>query len=76
VIPNPQLHGLYHVSVAPIDKLSLLKLVAEVYEKEIDIIADSQVAIDRSLNSSKFQAATGYVPPSWLELVKSMRALR
>ncbi|AZO91458.1 NAD(P)-dependent oxidoreductase [Stutzerimonas stutzeri] len=76
VIPNPGLHGLYHVSVAPIDKLSLLKMVAKVYEKEIDIIADSQVSIDRSLNSSKFQAATGYVPPSWLELVKSMRALR
>jgi dTDP-4-dehydrorhamnose reductase len=76
VIPNPELHGLYHVSVAPIDKLSLLKLVAEVYEKEIDIIADSQLSINRSLNSSKFQAATGYVPPSWLELVKSMRALR
>ena len=76
VIPNPQLNGLYHVSVAPIDKLSLLKLVAEVYEKKIDIIADSQVAIDRSLNSSRFQAATGYVPPSLLELVKSMRALR
>jgi dTDP-4-dehydrorhamnose reductase len=50
--------------------------MAEVYEKEIDIIADSNVAIDRSLNSSKFQSATGYVPPSWLELVKSMRALR
>lgn len=76
VIPNPQLHGLYHVSVAPIDKLSLLRLVAGVYEKEIEIIADSQVSIDRSMDSSKFQAATGYVPPSWLELVKSMRALR
>lgn len=76
VIPSPELHGLYHVSVAPIDKFSLLKLIAEIYEKEIDIIADSQVSIDRSLNSSKFQAATGYVPPSWLELVKSMRALR
>ncbi|PTT24973.1 SDR family oxidoreductase [Pseudomonas sp. HMWF021] len=76
VIPNPELRGLYHVSVAPIDKLSLLKLIAEVYKKEIDIVADSNVAIDRSLNSSKFQAATGYVPPSWLELVKSMHALR
>ncbi|MEN5314151.1 SDR family oxidoreductase [Pseudomonas koreensis] len=76
VIPNPELRGLYHVSVAPIDKLSLLRLIADVYKKEIDIVADSHVAIDRSLNSSKFQTATGYVPPSWLELVKSMYALR
>jgi dTDP-4-dehydrorhamnose reductase len=76
VIPNSRLQGLYHVSVAPIDKLSLLKLVADVYEKEIEIIADSQVSIDRSLDSTKFQAATGYVPPSWLELVKLMGALR
>lgn len=76
VIPNLQLQGLYHVSVAPIDKFSLLKLVSEVYEKKIEIVADSSVAIDRSLNSSKFKSAAGYVPPSWLELVKSMRALR
>jgi len=76
VIPNPTLHGLYHVSVAPIDKLSLLQLLAQVYRKDIDIVADSQVTLDRSLNSSKFQAATGYVPPAWSDLVKSMHALR
>ena len=76
VIPNDGLQGLYHVSVSPIDKLSLLKLVAEVYEKEIDIVADDNVAIDRSLDSSKFQSATGYVPPSWVDLVKSMKASR
>ncbi|PWE47452.1 dTDP-4-dehydrorhamnose reductase family protein [Pseudomonas prosekii] len=76
VIPNSNLQGLYHVSVDPIDKLSLLKLVAEVYQKEIDIVADDNVSIDRSLDSSKFQSATGYVPPSWSELVKSMRTAR
>jgi dTDP-4-dehydrorhamnose reductase len=76
VIPNPELKGLYHVSVDPIDKLSLLQLVAKVYNKKIDIIADGNVSIDRSLDSSKFQAATGYVPPSWLELIKSMHAQR
>lgn len=76
VIPHPELQGLHHVSVEPIDKLSLLKLLAQVYDKTIDIIPDSQVAIDRSLDSSRFQAATGYFPPSWLELVKSMHAQR
>ncbi|WP_413794632.1 MULTISPECIES: dTDP-4-dehydrorhamnose reductase family protein [unclassified Pseudomonas] len=76
VIPNPALTGLYHVSSNPIDKFSLLKMVAKVYEKEIDIIPDDQVSIDRSLDSSKFQSASGYLPPSWLELVELMHALR
>lgn len=73
VIPNPELHGLYHVSVEPIDKLSLLKLVAEVYGHKIQIIPDEQVCIDRSLDSSRFRKATGYVPPAWPELVKMMQ---
>lgn len=76
VIPKPELNGLYHVSVEPIDKLSLLKLVAKTYNKEIDIIPDDQVCIDRSLDSSRFQQATGYIPPSWPDLVKSMQASR
>lgn len=76
VIPKPELNGLYHVSVEPIDKLSLLKLVAKTYNKKIDIVPDDQVCIDRSLDSSRFQQATGYIPPSWPDLVKSMQASR
>jgi len=76
VIPNPELHGLYHVSVEPIDKLSLLKLVAEVYGHKIQIIPDEQVCIDRSLDSSRFCQAAGYLPPAWTELVKMMRDQR
>lgn len=72
VIPNPALHGLYHVSVEPIDKLSLLRLVAGVYGHEIQIIPDEQVCIDRSLDSSRFRQAAGYLPPAWPELVKMM----
>ncbi|WP_137885661.1 SDR family oxidoreductase [Pseudomonas sp. 2FE] len=76
VIPTPELHGLYHVSVEPIDKLSLLRLVAEVYGKKIQIIPDEQVYIDRSLDSSCFRQVTGYVPPTWPELVKMMHDQR
>ncbi|MFG5861346.1 dTDP-4-dehydrorhamnose reductase family protein [Metapseudomonas sp. CR1201] len=76
VIPNPELHGLYHVSVEPIDKLSLLRLVSEVYGHKIEIIPDEQVCIDRSLDSSRFRQATGYVPPAWPELVKMMYSQR
>jgi len=34
VLPNPSLHGLYHVSAEPIDKFSLLRLVADIYGKK------------------------------------------
>ncbi len=72
VIPNAELRGLYHVAGQPISKYELLELIAEIYGKSIEIIKDEKFTIDRSLNSDKFHAATGYVPPEWRELIKSM----
>ncbi len=76
VIPNSALHGLYHVSVDPIDKYSLLREVAAVYNKETQIVADDGLVIDRSLDSSKFREAVGYQPPSWRELIEFMHSQR
>lgn len=73
VIPNEKLHGLYHLSSDAIDKYSLLKLVAETYDKKITINPNDEFVIDRSLNSTKFQSATGYKPPSWPDLILKMR---
>lgn len=73
VIPNPHLTGIYHVSAEPINKYELLKLIAEVYLKDIEIVKDVDVKIDRSLNSSRFRALTGFTPSSWLEMVSAMR---
>lgn len=72
VIPNNHLQGLYHVSVDPIDKYTLLKLIADVYGKGIGIEVDELVQIDRSLDSTKFRRETGYIPPSWAQLIKKM----
>lgn len=74
VLPNPQLHGLYQVSAAPIDKLALLKLLAAQYGRSTEIVPDDQVVIDRSLDSTRFREATGYAPPEWPELVRRMHA--
>jgi dTDP-4-dehydrorhamnose reductase len=63
---------LYHVASAPINKYDLLKLVAEVYGKQIDITPNDKLVIDRSLNADRFKAATGYVAPSWRILVEGM----
>lgn len=72
VLPNKELHGLYHVASKPINKLELLKLVAEIYNKEIDIIPSDELVIDRSLDATRFNEVMGYTPPDWRELVKRM----
>ena len=72
VLPRPELHGLYHLSAAPIDKFALLKLVAEIYGKTISINDDPGLVIDRSLDSSRFRAATGFQPADWPTLIQRM----
>ena len=74
VLPRPQLRGLYHVSAAPISKYELLRLVAEVYGKQIEITPDDRLVIDRSLDSTRFRQAASYEPAAWAELVRSMHA--
>lgn len=74
VLPRPDLHGLYHVASEPIDKHALLQLVAAEYGKAITIEPSDDVVIDRSLDASRFRAATGYVPPAWPELIRRMHA--
>lgn len=73
VLPRTELHGLYHVSAAPIAKHELLKLVADVYEKQIEIHPSDELVIDRSLNSDRFFDATGYRAPEWPVLIQRMR---
>lgn len=72
VLPNPTLRGLYHLSVDPINKHDLLNLVAEVYAKDIRVTPDERLVIDRSLNSDRFRAATGFIPKSWPDLIRAM----
>lgn len=72
VIPDPKLTGLYHVSADPIDKHTLLLLIAKIYKKNIEITSDELVCINRSLDSTKFLSITGYKPPEWESLIKKM----
>jgi dTDP-4-dehydrorhamnose reductase len=72
VLPRPELSGLFHVAAPPIDKYSLLKIIADVYGKSIEIVPDESFVIDRSLNASKFNEATGYNSPDWPALIRRM----
>jgi dTDP-4-dehydrorhamnose reductase len=73
IIANrPNLRGLYHVSADPVSKYDLLCLLRNTYEMSVQIEPCSDVRIDRSLDSSRFRSATGFVPSSWQEMVACM----
>ena len=72
VIPRHDLHGIYRVAAPPISKYDLLKLIAKIYGKTIEIFSDDRLVIDRSLNANRFRDVTGYVAPSWEEMIKLM----
>jgi dTDP-4-dehydrorhamnose reductase len=76
VIPRPELSGVHHVSVEPINKFDLLKLLNQAYGLDRTITPDDKLVIDRSLNSDRFRAATGYQPPAWPDMLARMRALQ
>lgn len=76
VVPREEMQGLYHVASKPISKFSLLNLLAEVYEKNIEIVPNDTVKINRALNPSLFRNATGYTSKNWLEMLREMKDYR
>lgn len=72
IFGDEEIRGLYHLASSPISKYELLKILARTYNKDINIKADNSIAIDRSLNSNKFQLQTGYIPKEWNELIVDM----
>jgi dTDP-4-dehydrorhamnose reductase len=72
VIPYSDLCGVYHLASEPINKFDLLNLVAQIYKKNIHIIADDKLIINRSLDATRFRLATSFVPKAWPELIRSM----
>ncbi len=72
VLINTKLKGLYHVSSEPISKYDLLKLVSDIYHKDIQINLDDNFIINRSLDSNRFKKVTGYSPPAWKDLIIKM----
>ncbi|MBL8278855.1 MAG: SDR family oxidoreductase [Pelomonas sp.] len=74
VLPSRDLHGTYHVAGPAISKHDLLHVVARAYGRNTPIVAEPLPVLDRSLNGSRFKAATGYAAPAWDELVAQMHA--
>lgn len=73
IVPNRQLRGVFHVSAEPISKYDLLRLIGTTYGSTCEIVPDDEVVVDRSLDSTRFRLATGYVAPAWPQLIQAMR---
>ena len=76
IIPRPELNGVDHFAAKPISKYELLKLIGRIYKKEINIVPNNRLVIDRSLDPSRFLAATGYSPPEWEDMIELMKKYR
>lgn len=72
IIPKNNLKGLYHLSGNAISKLDLLKIIKCVYKKNIKIMIDRKVKINRSLNSSFLRKKTSYKLRDWKDLIHEM----
>jgi dTDP-4-dehydrorhamnose reductase len=66
--------GTYHVAAAPITKFDLLEQLNAALGAGVTIEPADDPAIDRSLDGSRFAAATGYAAPSWPDMVAGLAA--
>ncbi len=69
---HPLLRGLYHVASEPIAKLELLERVSRRFDLGHELVPSNAVRIDRSLDDSRFRAATESPRPGWEELVEEL----
>lgn len=61
----PRLDGVWHVASEPISKFDLLSRLNERLGRPVEITADSQLRLDRSLNGQRFAKRTGIITPDW-----------
>jgi dTDP-4-dehydrorhamnose reductase len=71
---HPRLSGVWHVAAEPINKYDLLYLFRSAYGLSVEIEPDEAMVCDRSLDGSRFRAATGFVAPPWETMIESMAA--
>jgi len=72
ILPKKNLNGLYHLSGKPISKYDLLNIIKKVYNKDIKILIDKKIKINRTLNSNFLQNQIGYKPQNWEKLIREM----
>lgn len=69
---HPEMSGLWHVAGPAISKYELLLLIRQVYGLELEIEADEEVVVDRSLDARPFWREVGMERPTWPEMIREM----
>lgn len=72
IIESPDMQGVWHVASEPISKFDLLSMVKQVYDLKVQIEPDEEIVCDRSLNANRFNKATGFIAPSWSDMIEQM----
>jgi dTDP-4-dehydrorhamnose reductase len=72
ILQYPEASGTYNVSSEPINKYDLLKMISEVLNHNIEIVADEVFFCNRSLSSELFRKSFNYTPPSWLSMISEL----
>ncbi|HJO09729.1 MAG TPA: SDR family oxidoreductase [Verrucomicrobiota bacterium] len=72
LIRHREFSGMWHVASKPISKFDLLKLCQDKLGWEGVIVPNDKFVCDRSLNADRFNAATGYSPPSWVAMISEL----
>lgn len=73
VIENHKdLSGVYQISSDEVSKYDLLQIINEQENCDVTINPHDDFVIDRRLDSGVFRETTGWKPPSWPEMVKTM----
>lgn len=71
---HPNLDGVWQVSADPIAKCDLLDLVGRVFDAGVNVRPDDRFHCDRSLDSTRFRARTGFAPAPWPDMIAQLRA--
>lgn len=64
--------GLYQASSDSISKFELLEIINRKFDLGTRIEKNEEFFCDRRLDSSRFRQLTGYVPPSWEQMITEM----
>ena len=71
-LATPHLFGLYNIAGPPIRKADLIEMLVLRLGLKCRVERVDGEAIDRTLDGSRFVAATGYKPPWWVEMAQEL----
>ncbi len=68
----PELSGVYQVSSEKISKYEIIRKLNEKFNLDIQLQKNIEYKSDKSLDSSRYQKATGFESPSWDDMIEEL----